>query len=74
MSAERATHSSAFVDRETDAELADPPVYLALDRAVVLETMGGQAVEHIGDQVGDIPELRFAEAARRSRRRPTAAT
>src|SRR5215213_7752208 len=67
--AERAAHLLSLVDREARAQLADLLVHRALDFAVVVDAVGREAVEDVGDHVADGAELGLAEATSRARGR-----
>src|SRR5258708_34168605 len=60
---------SVAVDRKAGAEVANLAANLRLDLGVAVRAVLGDAVEHVGDQIAYLAELRDAEAARRSRRR-----
>src|SRR3954471_3454439 len=62
--AEWAAHSLALIDREARAKLAHALVHVALDASVVVGPVLGEAVQNVGDHVGDVPELMLAEAPR----------
>src|SRR5436190_4206794 len=57
---------SVAVDRKAGTELADLAAHLRLDLGVAVRAVLGDAVEHVGDQIADLAELRDSEAARRS--------
>src|SRR5437764_12511038 len=61
--------TSVAVDRKAGAEVVDLGPHLRLDLGVAVLAVLGDAVEHVGDQMADLAELRDAEASRRSRRR-----
>src|SRR4028119_2229866 len=56
--------SASAIDREAGAQSTDAFVDLAFDHSVGLHAIGSQAVQNVGDHVGDVAELRFAEAPR----------
>src|SRR5690349_3944569 len=64
--------SASAIDRETRAQFTHAPVHLALDFAIVLRPVLGEAVENVRDHVADVAELRLAEAAGRARWRADA--
>lgn len=63
MRAERAAHPLSLIDRKTCAKLAHALVHIALNLAIIFETIDGKAIENIGNHVGNSLELGFAEAA-----------
>ena len=55
--------SEPRIDREACAKGLDLGADLGLDLRVAVFTIGGKAVDHLGDPVADLAELRLAEAA-----------
>src|SRR5262245_3599713 len=61
-------HSIA-VDRKASAEISNLAAHLRFNLSVALRPVPGDAVQHVGDEMADLAELRDTEAAGRSRRR-----
>src|SRR5262249_33333391 len=61
--------SSVAVDGKAGAQSMDLGAHLGLDLGIAVGPVLGNAVQHIGDQMADLAELRHAEAARRAGRR-----
>src|SRR5215211_3933011 len=62
--------ASVSVNRKAGTKRVNLGAHLRLDLGVAVRAVLGDAVEHVGDQMADLAELRHAEAARGAGGRP----